>query len=136
MENKIIEPQNSRYEYNRIIDASIVNIDIPSSITQIKEERNWVESDRNAITVFKTNGLSIVLIALHQNAEMPKHKANGLISIQVLEGALQFSTNDETILLKAGQLVALHSAIEHSILAIQETVFLFTITSSTKQFID
>ncbi len=136
MENKIIEPQNLRYEYNRIIDASIVNIDMPSSITQIKEERNWVESDRNAITVFKTNGLSIVLIALHQNAEMPKHKANGLISIQVLEGALQFSTNDETMLLKAGQLVALHSAIEHSILAIQETVFLFTITSSTKQFID
>lgn len=136
MENKIIESTSLRSADNRIIDASIVNIDIPSTVIQIKDEKIWTDSDRNSITVFKTNGLSIVLIALHQNAIMPKHKANGIISLQVIEGAIQFKTDDDTIHLKAGQMIVLHSAIEHSILAMEETVFLLTITTSTKHFTD
>lgn len=136
MENKIIEATNQRPKENHIIDASIVNIDIPSIIKQIKTEKPWTKGDRNAITVFKTNGLSIVLIALHLNATMKKHKANGLMSIQVLQGEMKFSTTNESINLKMGQMVALHSRIEHSILAVEETVFLLTVNSSTKQYID
>lgn len=136
MENKIIESTSLRSADNRIIDASIVNIDIPSTIIQIKDEKIWTDSDRNAITVYKTNGLSIVLIALHQNAVMPKHKANGILSLQVIEGAIQFKTDDATIHLKAGQMIALHSAIEHSVLAMEDAVFLLTITTSTKHFTD
>ena len=136
MENKIIEATNQRPTTNHIIDANIVNIDIPNIIKQIKNEKPWNESDRNAITVFKTNGLSIVLIALHQNAEMIKHKTNGLISVQVIEGEIKFSTDSESINLKTGQMLALHSFIEHSVLAVEETFFLLTVTSSTKQFTD
>lgn len=136
MENKIIEATNQRPTSNHIIDASLVNINIPAIIKQIKNEKTWTESDRNAITVFKTNGLSIVLIALHQNAEMIKHKTDGLISVQVIDGEIKFSTDKESYNLKSGQMVALHSCIEHSILAVEETVFLFTVTTFTKQFTD
>ncbi|MCX6210632.1 MAG: hypothetical protein NTZ59_14300 [Bacteroidetes bacterium] len=136
MENKIIKATNQRPVSNHIIDASIVNIDILTFIKQIKNETAWKENDRNAITVFKTNGLSIVLIALHQNAEMTKHKTNELMSIQMLEGEIEFSTNDESFSLKDGQMIAAHSRLEHSILALQESVFLLTVTTSTKQFID
>lgn len=136
MENNIIDATNLRPEASRIIEASMVNIDIPSFVKQIKNEKTWNESDRNVITVFKTNGLSIVLIALHQHAEMIKHKANGLISIQIIEGTIKFFTDSESIILTAGQMLALHSGIQHSLLAIEETVFLLTVTTTTKQFID
>ncbi len=136
MKNKIIEPTNQRQEVNRIIDGSLVSIDIPAIVKQIKNEKPWNESDRNAITVFKTNGLSIVLIALHKNAAMAQNIADGLMSIQVAEGEIIFSTDDESINLKANQMLALHSGILHNILAVQESVFLLTVTTSTKQFID
>ena len=136
MENKIIEATNQRPNANHTIDASHVNIDIPAIAKQIKNEKTWNESDRNAMTVFKTNGLSIVLIALHQNAVMAKHKVDGLLSIQVIEGQIEFSTECKSVNLKTGQMLALHSCIEHSVIAVEETVFLLTVTTSTKQFTD
>ncbi len=136
MENKIIEPTNKRPEGSHIIDASLVKIDIPLLVKQIKQEAAWAESDRNAITIFKTNGLSIVLIALHKNASMPKYQASSLITIQVFDGEIKFSTDEESVNLTTGQVLALHCAIPHSILAIEETVFLLTVTTTKKQFTD
>ena len=136
MENKIIEPTNKRPEGNHIIDASLVKIDIPLLIKQIKNETPWAESDRNAITIFKTNGLSIVLIALHKNATIPKYQASSLITIQVFDGEIKLTADEESVRLTTGQVIALHSAISHSIMAIEETVFLLTVTSYTKQFTD
>lgn len=136
MESKIIEATNKRPQGNHIVDASLVKIDIPVLVRQIKNEAAWAETDRNAITVYKTNGLSIVLIALHKDAVMPKHQANSLITIQILEGEIEFATDEDTSNLKTGQVLALHSAVSHSILAVKETVFLLTVTSTKKQFTD
>ncbi len=136
METKIVEPTNKRPDGSHIIDASLVKIDIPALIKQIKKETPWTESDRNAITIFKTNGLSIVLIALHKNATMPKYQTHSLINIQVFDGEIELTTDDDAVNLTNGQMLALHSGISHSILAIEETVFLLTVTSSIKQFTD
>ena len=74
------------------MDASLVTIDLNYFTKQIRDEKAWKDSDRNAITVFKTNGMRIVLIALHKDAEMAKHTADGMISVQVLEGQILFTT--------------------------------------------
>jgi quercetin dioxygenase-like cupin family protein len=136
MESKIIEATNKRPQGGHIIDASLVKIDIPVLVKQIKNETAWAETDRNAITVYKTNGLSIVLIALHKDAVMPKYQAHSLITIQILDGEIEFATDEDTSNLKTGQVLALHSAVSHSILAVKETVFLLTVTSTKKQFTD
>ena len=99
-------------------------------IKQIKEESTWKDSDRNTITVFKTNGLRIVLIALHEGAEMVKHTANGHISVQVLEGQMKFTTDFQSVELSKGQMLALHERVPHSVLAIKESVFLLTLTTT------
>lgn len=102
---------------------------MPQFIKQIKEETTWKESDRNAITVFKTNGLRIVLLALHEGAEMARHTAEGIISVQVLEGKMKFNTDKQSVELSKGQILALHEQIPHSVLAIKETIFLLTLTT-------
>ena len=107
-----------------------MSIDFPSFIEQLKQESTWKESDRNTITVFKTNGLRIVLIALHEGAEMAKHKAEGIISVQVLEGQLKFTTDIKSVELSKGQMLALHERIPHSVLALKEAVFLLTLTTT------
>ena len=130
MEIKYNEATPQRPEGDRSLDAALVAIDLPAFVKQIKEESTWKEGDRNAITVFKTNGLRIVLIALHKGAEMPTHTADGIISVQVLEGQMQFNTEWRSVELSNGQMLALHERIPHSVLALKETIFLLTLTTS------
>ena len=132
MEIKYNEATPQRPEGDRSLDAALIAIDLPVFVKQIKEEPTWKESDRNAITVFKTNGLRIVLIALHKGAEMPTHTADGIISVQVLEGQMQFNTEWRSVELSNGQMLALHERIPHSVLALKETIFLLTLTTSLK----
>ena len=130
MEIKNNEATDLRPDGDRLLDAPLVSMDIPEFIQQIKTETTWTNSDRNAITVFKTNGLRIVLVALHENAVMKKHTAAGIISVQVLEGEINFSTDKQSLVMKTGQIIALHKEIPHSVKAIQESVFLLTLTTS------
>lgn len=130
MKIKDNEATDLRPEGARLLDAPLVNIDIPEFIRQLKTETTWQTGDRNAITVFKTNGLRIVLIALHEEAVMKKHTAEGIISLQVLEGEINFSTDNESSILRQGNMVALHKGLPHSVQAIKESVFLLTLTTS------
>ncbi|HZJ20174.1 MAG TPA: cupin domain-containing protein [Pricia sp.] len=130
MEIKNNDSTDLRPEGARSMDAPMVSIDIPEFIRQLKAETTWQNSDRNAITVFKTNGLRIVLIALHENAVLKKHTADGIISVQVLEGEINFSTDNQSKLLKQNGMIALHAGLPHSVKAIKESVFLLTLTTS------
>lgn len=119
-----------RPEGARKLDAPMVEMDLNVFLKQIKEEKAWKTSDRNAITIFKSNGLRMVLIGLHQGAEMKSHTAAGMISVQVLEGQITFRTGSETSERSKGQMIALHTGIPHSVYANQESVFLLTLTTT------
>jgi quercetin dioxygenase-like cupin family protein len=133
MKEKFNEATPQRPEGDRALDATLVHIDLPFYMRQIKDEAAWKDGKKNAITVFKTEGLRIVLIALHEGAELARHLADGIISIQVLDGKLQFNTDLQAIELENGQMLALHERIPHSVLAIKETIFLLTLTSTGKK---
>ena len=130
MEIKNNESTDLRPEGTRLMDAPLVSMDIPEFIKQLKSEATWENSDRNAITVFKTNGMRIVLIALHEDAILKKHTADGIISVQVLEGEIIFSTDGQSVLIKKGQMIALHKELPHNVKAIKESVFLLTLTTT------
>ena len=129
MEEKFNEATSQRSQ-DHLLDAPLVSIDIPALTAQLKQEPTWKESDRNSITVFKTNGMRIVLIGLRAGAEMAKHTANGHISLQVLEGQIKFTTADKSVELSKGLMLVLHQSIPHSVLAIKETIFLLTLTTT------
>lgn len=131
MGEKFNEATVQRPQGNRTLDAPLVTIDLVAFIAQIREEEQWKKSDCNAITIFKSLVMRMVLIALHKGAEMSKHKAPGMISIQMLEGEMLFTTDEQTITLSSGQMLTLHEGIEHSVLAKKETVFLLTLTSAS-----
>lgn len=133
MEEKFNEATHLRPEGDRAMDAPLVTIDLPLFIKQIKQESTWKDKDRNAITVFKTNGMRLVLIALHTGAEMKTHTADGIISVQVIDGRMKFIADNRSVELNTGQMLALHKDIPHSVLAIEETIFLLTLTTTLKK---
>jgi len=133
MEVKQNESTELRPEGARLIDAPLVSIDIPQFIKELKKESAWENSDRNGITVYKTDGMCIVLIALHEDAIMQKHVAEGIISVQVLEGEINFNTDEQSVLIKKGQMITLHKGLPHSVAATKESVFLLTMTNTSDE---
>lgn len=127
MENKFNEATRQRPEGDRVMDAPVVEINIPAFIRQIKDEEKWKGSDRNAITVFKTGSMQVVLVAMHKGAAMKEHSAKCLMSLLVIEGLLLFTAHGKTAELKKGQMIALHGNIPHALSAKEETVFLLTL---------
>ena len=130
MEEKFNEATQQRPEGDRVINAAMVTIDLPSFIKQVKQESSWKDENRNAITVFKTNGMRIVLIALHAGAEMKTHTADGIISVQVIDGRMKFTADNHSVELNKGQMLALHKGVPHNVGAIEETIFLLTLTTT------
>ena len=127
LERKTNESTPLRPEGDRDLNAPMVTMDLISLQAQIKNEEAYRNGDRNAITIFKSDGMRIVLIALHEGAEMKTHKAPGMISVQVLEGNIIFKTEQETTDRTAGQMLVLHTGIPHSVVAKKASVFLLTL---------
>lgn len=136
-ENRISEVKSNeataqRPEGNRILDAELVEMNLCQYIDQIKSEKTWAVSDRNSVTIFKSLTMRIVLMGLHKNAELRTHKANGVISVQVLEGEIDFSTAKKTSRMGKGQMIALHPNIMHSVTALTDSFFLLTLAMDAK----
>ena len=127
MKNNAQDSTLQRPDGERLINADLVQTDLNTSIIQLKEEPTWAASDRNSMTIFKSDCMRIVLLGLHEGAGLKTHKADGVISVHVLEGKLNFTTAEKIASLEKGQMIALHKNIPHSVMALTETFFLLTI---------
>ena len=130
MENKSNEATPQRPEGDRLLNADMVEMDLNTFIDQVRSESKWKESDRNSITIFKSDKMRIVLLGLHKGAELTTHTANGIISVQVLEGKIKFVAEPQTATLQKGQMIVLHEKIPHSVAALEESFFLLTLAMS------
>lgn len=114
----------------RPIDAPLVPIDLHAFTQQLMQEEAWQRNERNSITVFKTEQLTVVLMALHAGTETTPATVDGtgVMNLQVLDGNIHFSAANETLEINRGQMVMLHEHIPFTIKANQETICLLTMT--------
>ncbi len=132
MENKSNDATPLRPQGERILNAALVEMDLNKFINQIREETTWNDSDHNSITIFKSDTLRIVLIGLHEKSILKTHTANAIISVQVLEGAIKFTAEQQVVSLTKGQMVALQPKVQHSVEAETESFFLLTVAALAK----
>ncbi|HMH21097.1 MAG TPA: hypothetical protein VK563_04950 [Puia sp.] len=126
MKNKLIEDIYPCHVPDRLLDDQLLTFDLPAIIRNIKNEDAWKKGDRNAITLLKNSSMRIVLIALQERAEINFHQSGNLISMQLLEGYLNFQTENQSILLRKDSLLTLHLPMKHSLIAMAESVLLMT----------
>lgn len=132
-EVKYNDATKKRPEGGRILDAPLVHMDLQEYIQKIRSEQSYKDKDLNSMTIYKADGLRVVLIAMHKHAVMEKHVAKGTINVQVLEGHVEFSTAEQTISLKEKEMIALHPNIPHEVKALKESVFLLTLNLQKQQ---
>ena len=125
MELKGNESTLNRPLGERAINAPAVLIHIPGYIEMIQNEKAWQHNDRNAITVFKSEDMTVVLTRLKDGASLEEVKTEGYTTLFVLEGQLQSSSGEEKNCV-AGDLLIFHPAVSFSITAKKESSFLLT----------
>ena len=126
MEIKRNEATTNRPKGDRVIDASYVFSDLPAVIEQLKDEKAWSSNDRNGITIFKSDNISIVVSAFKAGAVISENEVEGYLTIQMLQGKAVFSTYDGDTLLSENHLVSLHPHVVHSFKANTDCVVLLT----------
>jgi quercetin dioxygenase-like cupin family protein len=129
LEDTVSSSERPHITEERTLDGAWQSFDLPATLEQIKAEETWRSSSRNAMTLMKSRGQRIVLIAMHDKTEIPMHRADGQLSLQVLEGSLRVSTESQAVTLGRGELLVLHAETPHAIQAIDEAAFLLTLST-------
>lgn len=116
----------NRPEGDRIIDAPYVFIDVPVLTDQLKREKSWTKYDRNSITAFKSDKITMVVTALKAGAEITNQKENAFYTVLVLQGEVVVTTEDIARDVSKGQAMAFHPHVLHSIRALSDSNLLLT----------
>ena len=127
MEERHNEATKNRPEGDRPVDAPVVVVNIPEFIKKIKKEKAWDKNDRNAITVFKSDKLRIILVAMHKKAEMTTEHPENIFSVQVISGKVKLDTAGKSFDVSEEDLLVLHPNIIYKIVALRKSVFLMTV---------
>lgn len=126
---KFNEATRNRPEGDRVLDAPQLCVDIERHIEILKEEEAWQKNDRNAMTIFKSDNVTIVLVALHGGATLLPQEIDSLVTAQVLSGSIRFESSQGVKNLKEKNIVVLHSNEPFNATAIEDTVLLLTLFS-------
>jgi len=110
------------------LTAPLMDFNLTKEISQLHEEDAWGRTGRNSKTLVKQPDFRIVLIALEKGGQLEEHKADARISIYALSGRVKIQLPDQTVDLPAGHLLVLDRALEHDLVALEESAILLTIS--------
>ena len=113
----------------RPLDGALLVFDLPRLLTEIKTEDAWHRESHSAMTLSKSHGLRVVLVAMHGGMRIPPHRAAGPITVQAIQGTLIVNTETQRVPLRPGQLLTLHAGVYHVVEAAQECAFLLTLSA-------
>ena len=127
MDTKYNESTPNRPKGERVLDAPFVVMDIPGFTGQLRQEKAWEENDRNGITVFKSDSLTIVISMLKPGAQVKESPETDLLVVCLLNGEAKFNTHDnEEVTLNEMQSVVFHRGILKYIEAISEATIMLS----------
>ena len=78
-------------------------------------------------TLVKTQSLEIIRLALPAGKQIAEHRVPGEITVQCLEGEVDFTASGKTHRLTAGQMLFLSGGEPHAVAAISDASVLVTI---------
>lgn len=109
------------------LDAPLATFDLRALVQQIKNEEGWRKGERSTMALFKTERMRVMLVALRAGTKLSSHRADGPITVQVVEGRITFNAESQNVTLAEGQMLSLQSGLPHAVDAPEDAVFLLTV---------
>lgn len=129
MEEKFNQATPQRPSGTRPLDAAMIPVDMSKYIKALQAEDAYQKNGKNAITIFKSDRITITLIALkaEQNFQPGQEAGEATMSLQVLSGALSFESMDSLLQLHAGHLLAFNHQLAFNASALEVSICLLTL---------
>ena len=115
---------------NRKLSGAALQLSLADEIREVRSQLA-AGGERTARTIVKDGPLRVTLVGLGAAGTMRPHKADGPITVQVLEGEIEFEVEGERRTLAVGSLFALEAGLTHSVMSREGGVFLLTVVSTT-----
>lgn len=112
---------------DRTLSGPVQGFDLGEELASLREEVGWREGRRDAITLRKGEGLSVVLLAMKAGDALEEHSAPGPIVLLVREGSIRFVAGDEAIEAGPDKMLACDAGVRHSVEALSDAVCLLTV---------
>lgn len=109
----------------RSLKGDVLVLDLDAARQELSP--NVGTSGRNARTLLKSGSLRMTLIVLGPGGGMPEHHAEGPLTVQPLDGRIEFTVGGTTHQLKPGQLLATGPGVPHSVRSDEGATFLLTV---------
>ncbi len=81
----------------------------------------------------KEGMLTVTLVGVKPGGELRPHKADGPITVQVLDGEIEVQSGGSSRALPTGTLVAFNSGIVHGVTSPRGGIFLLTVVNSPER---
>ena len=78
-------------------------------------------------TLYKSQHLEVFRMVLLAGKQMVEHRVVGEITVQCLEGSIEFSTGSTHQVMRAGELICLAGGVPHALRAIDDSSVLVTL---------
>jgi quercetin dioxygenase-like cupin family protein len=105
------------------------SFDLEAEVSRLREEQEWQKGRRNAITLRKGQGLSVVLMVMKAGDRLDEHSASGPISLGVREGRVRFTAAEETVEAGAETVLTCDAGVSHSVEAVSDAVCLLHVAA-------
>lgn len=99
----------------------------------MKQSHNWANRELNSLILLKSPEKSVVLTTVHKGIEVSSFQSHDSLTLQVIEGKLNFKTHKNSLRLDKGEILTLHEKIQYKFTSMEESVFLLTLESEKLQ---
>ena len=110
---------------HRDLGGPVVSCSLEEELRQLRERAS--DSSRTARTLLKEGPLRVILVGLQPGGSTSTHHADGPVTIQVLEGAVELHAEGRDWPLTTGGIVGLAPGVVHDVRSREGGVFLLTI---------
>ena len=110
-----------------ITGSSVTSFSLLNMAQQLMKEDVIDHTGRNSLSLARGNDMTVVLLVLKDQAVLHEHKSPGPITVTVLTGHLEFSTESETLSLRTGDTAVCAAHLPHSVKALEDSAFLLVI---------
>lgn len=114
----------------RPLHGPLQSFDLADEAARLRQEREWQEGRRNAITLRKGEGMNVVLMVMKSGDKLAEHAAPGPITLSVREGRVRFTTADAAVEAGPDELISCNPGVAHSVEAVTDAICLLHLASA------
>ena len=106
---------------------SLLKIDLEQAASKLQSQSSSEKPKHRQETLYRHGPLTIALFLFDQGASMPQHAAEGVVTVQVLQGRLRMTAEGEIHDMPAGSILVFAPGVQHDVQAIEPTRMLLTV---------